>query len=136
MSLAGGAPKPITPEGTTGSLISPDGRWLIVTDADGARRLFSMDGAPLRDVGLHKDEGIAGWLANSRGILVWSRTQPVNVARLDLATGQRTPVATLAPGDMDGVTSIGGVVFTSDGDHYVYGYPRFLSELFVVDGLK
>lgn len=79
---------------------------------------------------------MAGWLADSRGILVWSRTQPVNVARLDLASGQQTPVATLAPGDMDGVISIGGVTFTSDGDHYVYGYPRFLSELFVVDGLK
>ncbi len=136
LSLTGGPPKPITPEGTTGILISPDGKWLIVTGADGARRLFPMDGGPLRDVGLHKDEGIAGWLADSRGILVWSRTQPVNVARLDLATGQRTPVATLAPGDMDGVISIGGVSFTPDGDHYVYGYPRFLSELFVVDGLK
>ena len=136
LSLAGGPPKPVTPEGTTGILISPDGKWLIVTGADGARRLFPMDGGALRDVGLNKDEGVAGWLADSRGILVWSRTQPVNVARLDLATGQRTPVTTLAPGDMDGVITLGGVSFTPDGDHYVYGYPRFLSELFVVDGLK
>ena len=136
MSMASGAPTPITPEGLSGGLISPDGKWLIVAGADGVRRLFPMDGGPLRDVGLQKDDAVAGWLADSRGILVWSRTQPVNVARLDLASGQRTPVATLAPGDMDGVTSIGGVIFAPDGDHYVYGYPRLLSELFVVDGLK
>jgi Tol biopolymer transport system component len=139
MSLAGGAPKPVTPEGiaaVSNSPISPDGQWLIVAGADGARRLFPMDGGPLRDLGVHSDEGIGGWMADSRGILVWSRTQPVNVARLDLATGQRTPVTTLAPGDMDGVASIGGVTFASDGDHYVYGYPRLLSELFVVDGLR
>jgi hypothetical protein len=37
---------------------------------------------------------------------------------------------------MDGVTSLGGVTFAPDADHYIYGYPRLLSELFVVDGLK
>ena len=37
---------------------------------------------------------------------------------------------------MDGVTSLNGLVFTPDGDHYVYRYPRMLSELFVVGGLK
>ena len=136
MSIAGGAPKPITPEGPAGSLVSPDGKWLIVGDADGVRRVFPIDGGPLRDVGLQKDDSVAGWLADSRGILVWSQTTPVKVVRLDLATGQRTPVVTLAPGDPDGVTSIRGVIFAPDGDHYVYGYPRLLSELFVVDGLR
>ena len=95
-----------------------------------------MDGGPLREFGIRADDVIAGWLADSRAILVASRTQPVTVSRLDVATGQHTPVTTLAPGEMDGVTSVRGVTFAPDGDHYVFGYPRLLSELFVVDGLK
>ena len=140
LSLAGGAPKPVTPEGVVAvqatSPMSPDGKWLVVAETGGARKLFPMDGGPLREFGLRGDDAIAGWLADSRAILVAARTPPVNVSRLDLATGQRTLVTTLAPGEMDGVITIGGGAFAPDGDHYVFGYPRLLSELFVVDGLK
>jgi hypothetical protein len=135
LSLGGGAPKPITPEGTSGAFVSPDGKWLVVI-TEGAVRLFPMDGGPLRDVGLRSEERIAGWLADSRALLVWSRTKPIVVERLDITTAKRTPVTTLAPSEMDGVTALNGVVFTPDGDHYVYTYPRLLSELFVVSGLK
>ena len=140
LSLAGGAPKPVTPEGVVAvqatSPMSPDGKWLVVAETGGARKLFPMDGGPLREFGLRGDDAIAGWLADSRAILVAARTLPVNVFRLDLATGQRTLVTTLAPGEMDGVITIGGGSFAPDGDHYVFGYPRLLSELFVIDGLK
>jgi len=135
LSLGGGAPKPITPEGTSGAFVSPDGKWLVVITED-AVRLFPMDGGPLRDVGLRSEERVAGWLADSRALLVWSRTKPIVVERLDITTAKRTTVTTLAPSEMDGVTALNGVVFTPDGDHYVYTYPRLLSELFVVSGLK
>jgi Tol biopolymer transport system component len=139
LSLTGGTPKPITPEDTVAvtasSPMSPDGKWLIV-NTGGGRKLFPLDGGPLREFGLRGDDVIAGWLADSRTILVASRTQPVSVSRLDIATGQRTAVTTLAPGEMDGVITVGGVTFAPDGDHYVFGYPRLLSELFVIEGLK
>jgi Tol biopolymer transport system component len=139
LSLSGGAPKPITPEGvmavSAASPMSPDGKWLIVSD-NGPRKLFPMDGGPLRDLRLSGDDAVSGWLADSRAILIATRGQPVKVFRQDLATGQRTPFTTLAPGEMDGVITVSGATFAPDGDHYVFGYPRLLSELFVIDGLK
>ena len=139
LSIAGGTPKPITPEGTTGTFVSPDGKWLAVNSpegGDGRARLFALDGGPLRDPGIQGDDAFAGWLADSRGILVRSQGLPIKVARLDITTGQRTPVATLTPGDASGITSLGNVAFAPDGDHYIYVFFRMISELFVVDGLK
>jgi hypothetical protein len=58
------------------------------------------------------------------------------VARIDVATGQSSPVATIAVSDPSGVVSLGATAFASDGDHYVFNYFRVLSELYIIDGLK
>jgi WD40 repeat protein len=137
LGLAGGPPTPLTPEGVAGVSVSPDGKWLIVTNSsDNQRRLFPLDGGPLKNIGLTPPDSIVGWLADSRGLLVGTRTLPITVARIDIATGQRTPFETLAPSDPDGINFVGGVAFAPDGDHYIYGYGRLLCELFVIDGLK
>ena len=45
-------------------------------------------------------------------------------------------VALLMPDDPAGVVQIGPVAVTPDGNAFVYGYERALSELFVVRGLE
>jgi hypothetical protein len=42
-SLAGGAPVPLTPEGITGLLTTPDGTKLVVREAN-TRKLYPIDG--------------------------------------------------------------------------------------------
>jgi len=43
---------------------------------------------------------------------------------------------TLFPADAAGVDSIGGILITPDAKSYTYSYPRTLSDLYVVEGLK
>ena len=137
VSLGGGNPKPITPEGTVGSLISPDGKWMLVGSGDGPpSQLYPLQGGAPRPVSIARDEGVAGWSADSGTLFVRTFEFPMKVARLNVESGQRTSLATLAPNDPAGVFSVGAVVVSQDGDHYVYGYPRFLSELYIIEGLK
>jgi eukaryotic-like serine/threonine-protein kinase len=136
LAVAGGPPKPITPEGVTGNWVSPDGRWLAVFDADGAPGLFALGDGSIKPMARVARSGFAGWLADSKAFLLRSGDVPVQVIRVDVATGQQTIVGTLAVSDPAGVVSLGGAVFAADGDHYVFNYFRVLSELYIIDGLK
>jgi hypothetical protein len=60
----------------------------------------------------------------------------VHVIRLDLKTGGRQPWLSLAPSDTAGVSVIPFVDLSADGRGYVYSYPRALSTLYVVEGLR
>jgi hypothetical protein len=61
---------------------------------------------------------------------------PGTITKLDLGTGKRSVWKVLMPADPAGVDSIGGVAITPDERSYVYAYPRTLSDLYVVEGLK
>ena len=137
VSLDGGTPKAITPEGVTGLGVSPDGRWLAVVAPNGVGSLFALPGGPLKTIpGVTAADLMAGWLADSRAVVARTGCSPVQISRIDIETGARTPVGSVAPADPAGVVSLGQVVFAPDGDHYVFNYFRVLSELYIVDGLK
>jgi Tol biopolymer transport system component len=137
LSLDGGAPKAITPEGVTGLVVSPDGRWLAVVAPDGVGSLFALPGGPLKTIpGVTAADLGSGWLADSRAVIVRTAGSPVQISRIDIETGSRTPLGTVAPADPAGVVALGQVAFAPDGDHYVFNYFRVLSELYIVDGLK
>jgi len=40
------------------------------------------------------------------------------------------------PNDPAGITSVQPILITPDTKYYIYGYTRFLSDLYLVDGLK
>jgi hypothetical protein len=61
---------------------------------------------------------------------------PVQVERLQLATGRRTLVRVLTPPDTGGVTGITSVIFSRDGTSYAYSVNRFTSQLFMVEGAR
>jgi len=58
----------------------------------------------------------------------------VEIIRVDLASGTRTPVRTMMP--MPGTGAIGQLLLTPDASGYVYGYGVTNSDLFLVKGLK
>ena len=61
---------------------------------------------------------------------------PPFVDRVDVTTGRREAWKTIQPADPVGVDIIFRILVTPDGKAYCHDYVRFLSELFVVEGLK
>jgi hypothetical protein len=61
---------------------------------------------------------------------------PPEVDLVDTDTGQRLLWKTILPADPAGVDVISQIVITPDGASYCHSYIRFLSDLYVVEGIK
>ena len=57
------------------------------------------------------------------------------VYRLDVNSGKRQQMATLAPVDAAGVRSTSNLVYTPDGKAYAFSDTQELSDLFVLQGV-
>ena len=136
-SVSGGKPAPITPEGTVGHQVSPDGKLLAAIDSDGRLWLYPMDGGQPRALsGIEPGEDAIRWSADGEYLFVASDTIPVKVHRVGVIAGQRQLVYTLAPSDAAGLWNIGPVLVTPDGRSYVYSDYRILSDLYLASGLR
>jgi Tol biopolymer transport system component len=135
-----GTPRAISPEGAVASfiLVSPDGKLAVGTGPDGNRWFFPLRGGePYPIPGIQPYERIAGFSSDGKSAFAYNRAGlPCKITRIDLATGKRTVWKELVPPDPAGVDSIGGVAVTPDEKSYVVSYPRALSDLYVVEGLK
>lgn len=139
--LSGGAPRPVTPEGVVGTLVSPNGKMLMARDGQGVRKLYPLEGsgAPLSLPPFEPAEGVVGFASD--GVLLIGRFPTaggtVDVLRLDLATGARTPVRSITPiSESLGQGGVGQLLMTPDGRSFVYGYGVTVSDLYLVKGLK
>jgi eukaryotic-like serine/threonine-protein kinase len=144
--LAGGPPRAISPEGpgrfgansAFNMAVSPDGKYVAASGADGKGYLYPVDGGEPRVIpGFESSDHAVMFSADGASLYVTTLT-PLNVAiaRIDLATGKSTDVRSFAPADPAGVASIGPVLMTSDAKIYIIGYSRFLSDLYEVDHLR
>jgi Tol biopolymer transport system component len=138
LDLQGGAARALTPEGTVGGLITPDGKFLLATDIKRQRWLYPIAGGEPQKLNLtlSSDERLLGFFADGKSVLLRTRSIPVQVTRVDLATGHREPWKQIVPADLAGVHSIPNIKFSADGTSYAYSTFRVLSDLYVVDGLK
>ena len=68
------------------------------------------------------DEGIIGFSGDDKTVLVRSRKIPVEIDRLDLATGRREPFKEIVPADPSGAQSIPNLRFSEDGKSYAYSW--------------
>jgi hypothetical protein len=149
LDLETGALEKLSPSGTSPyayqTLLSPDGRSIAYVDVtqprqDGASTIgvSRTDGSEARTaVTLPAGEAMSGWGPDSASILVWDRNAvPAQVDRVDLATGRRTRVLTVAPPDPVGVQGIQILLATPDAAAYAYNVTRKLSELYLVEGLE
>jgi dipeptidyl aminopeptidase/acylaminoacyl peptidase len=138
LDLQGGAPRAFTPEGTAGSLITPDGKFLLAMDTKHQRWLYPIAGGEPQKLNLtlSPDERILSFFGDGKTLLLRTRSIPVQITRVDLATGRREPWKQIVPADLAGVHSISSIKFSADGKSYAYSTFRVLSDLYVVDGLK
>jgi serine/threonine protein kinase len=135
--LAGGPPKPVTPEGVYATLPSPDGKFLAGGTVD-KLDLFPLDGGPPRSIpGVEPGYRVAHWSADSKALYVFQPGEvPVKIQRLDIATGKMKPIRELGPADLGGVVSIGPVVTNQDASEFAYSYYQTLSMLYIISGVN
>lgn len=138
LDIQGGTPRAISPEGITGGLITPDGKFLLAVDGKRQRWLYPIAGGEPQKFNVipNPNERIMRFFDGGKSVLLRTPTVPVQVSRVDIATGRRELWKEIAPADPAGVQSIPSLKFSADGKSYAYSVGRILSDLYVVDGLK
>ena len=142
--LVGGMPRGISPviagrpSHFETQLASPDGKFIFAPELDGTGSLYPVAGGERKIVPgwLPQDFWIT-WSADGHSAYVYhDEKTSAPVYKLDLATGKRDLVTTLAPSDPAGVTAVVNVRMTPDGKTYAYSYDLELSDLFIVESVR
>jgi Tol biopolymer transport system component len=138
LDLDGGAARAITPEGTAGNLITPDGKFLLALDSKRQRWLYPIGGGEPQKFNVipNANERVMRFFDGGKSVLLRTTSVPVQVTRVDIATGRRELWKEIAPADPAGARNIPSLIFSDDGKSYAYSVGRILSDLYVVDGLK
>jgi eukaryotic-like serine/threonine-protein kinase len=137
--LAGGAAKPVTPEGVVALLLSADGRSLVIQTPEGLA-LMPPEGGPSRPIpGATLGDRPLRFTADGRSLFLRGGAQrdlPARVFRLDVATGRREVWKELMPGDPAGITLLAPQDISEDGKTVLFIYGRSLADLYLAEGLK
>jgi len=137
VDFEGGKPRPLTPEGITGGLLSPDGQSILANDS-GAVSVYSTAGSAAHRIP-NLEPGFAPlqWSEDNSSVYGYHRGQvPTVVYKVNLASGAKTVVQELRPDTSAGVVSIAPVVMTRDGSRFAYSYYQVFSVLYLVSGLR
>jgi eukaryotic-like serine/threonine-protein kinase len=137
--VAGGKPRPLTPEGveTNSSSISPDGRLVVVEQNDGFWTYPGEGGEPRPAAGLLKTDFVwRNWSDDGRYLYAWNALElPFRVFRVELATGRRELWKTIEVQDRAGLWAA-DLMLTPDGKSYAYNCKRLLGDLYLVEGIE
>jgi Tol biopolymer transport system component len=135
VSVNGGKATPITPEGITGGIVSPDGKFIVANDPVTLYPLAG--GAPRSIPNLQPGFVPLQWTEDQSSIYVYRRGQvPVTVYKVDVLSGKQTVVRKLEPETATGLVYIAPVVVTRDGSRFAFSYYHVLSGLYVISGLR
>jgi len=147
---SGGAPRPVTPDDTHNGLVSPDATAVIARRGGSSARngassasigavfeLYPLDGgAATRVPGMKSDDVMVGWEKSGRSIIVSNGLLPTTIERVDLRSGQREVIRTIAPANVPGALNTGGVTVADSPDVYAYFVNQELSRLFLITGAR
>jgi serine/threonine protein kinase/Tol biopolymer transport system component len=140
IDLNSGDSKALTPEGTTGNLVSPDGKKVIMRGPDGRLGVWLLGENKLKTIpGLDPNFLITSWLPDSTTVyanLSRFRQKTAKVYKLNTVTGKAEFWREFGNGLSGGISSVVSPVFSRDGSAYCYIYVRLLSQAYVARGLK
>ena len=140
----GGLPRALTPlisvkrNHFESHLVSPDGKLMFARDVNEHGNLYPIAGGEPRPIpGWAPEDMWVNWAADGQSAYIYHDDKTsAAVYRLDLNSGRRQQIASLAPSDVAGVTAVLNVRMTADGKTYAYSFYRELSDLFLVAGAK
>jgi hypothetical protein len=138
VSVAGGKPKAITPEGVEGGSVSSDDRYVLGISAGAAIAIYPLDGTPPRSVP-DMDSGFTPiqWSEDSSAIYAYRAGElPVRIYQVNMVTGKKTVLQELLPGALSGVVNVAPVVTNRSASRIAYSYYQDLSVLYVMSGLR
>jgi Tol biopolymer transport system component len=97
-----------------------------------------LDGSPGRELsGARSGDLPARWSNDPKRLYVYEPGElPGRIYALDVVSGRREVVVEIQPHDSSGVYGLEAVGITPDGTSYAYHYTQFLSDLYLVDGLR
>ncbi len=139
MNLEGGQPHAISPEGFNlgPHSLSPDGKRLAVTSADGLATMPFEGGQPQPIPGSQGGDRLVRWAKDGQSLLIGMRGETsCPVSSLNIQTGVRTPWKVFSATDTAGIVGSSCPLVSADEQHYVFGYTRNLSDLFLVEHLR
>jgi hypothetical protein len=138
VNLETGKRRPITPEGMSAMLASPDGQWILVQSPGQPVELCSLETGALQPIPeLKPEDYVAQWTEDSKGIYVYRTDErPVRIDHVDILTGKRMPVRTVTPLEKAGITTVSPVTTTRDASEVAFSYYQNLSNLYRVTGVK
>jgi len=136
LDMHGGDLRSISPPLAPGYIlaVSPDQRWVAVSDPDGTPSLIPVEGGtPDRVTELGPRYGVVGWLKDQTLLAFERNVVPAPVVNFDPRTRQVTPYRTLAPVDLAGVPRLTKVLATPDGKTFAFHFRRRTDVLYLLD---
>jgi eukaryotic-like serine/threonine-protein kinase len=142
VDVATGIAKTTTPDGAVCGPISPDGHSIVGIRPDRSVGIYSLDispdGGSPRAIPTSNSNFIpVQWSSDGSALYVYHPGEfPSMVFKLDIASGQETPVKELKPSAPAGVVTVAPVVVSRDGKYFAYSYNQTMSILYIISGLK
>jgi Tol biopolymer transport system component len=137
VDIDGGKLTPVTPEGITGGLVSPDGQYILANNGTLTALYPTAGGVPHPIASLEPDFIPLQWSADNSAVYGYRPGQiPTKVSKINLATGEETLLQDLNPDTTAGLVSIAPVVVTRNGSRFAYSYYQVFSVLYVISGLR
>jgi Tol biopolymer transport system component len=140
IDVSTGDSKAITPEGTYGVLVSPQGTGVAVQTADNHWGIWDLVNGGFRAVPeLGPDNRVVGWSPDSSHLYVLSSHRDLHgldLSQVDLATGKTEKWKTFGLDTGQGSEHQGVIFFTPDGRAYAYLHHEQNSVAYVVTGLR
>jgi serine/threonine protein kinase len=137
VELRTGSMRPVTPAGSRGGKLSPDGTKVVTLNlATQKPILVDVAFGKISDIpGIDNQDAVIGWSSDSRSIFVWDQELPARLFAIDVATGRRQFVQSVEPNATVG-SMYARLVASSDGKTIAYRLRRGLYAVYLADGLR
>jgi Tol biopolymer transport system component len=138
-ALAGGAPRPITPEGVGVEFaVSPDGKDVAALDAERRMWIYPVEGGEAVALpGIAPGFVPIRWSGDRRTLYLYRPTElPGEIQAYRFDSGKLEPAHELELPDPAGFVMFNGVSVSADGAAYACSYYQLLAELFMTSPMQ
>jgi Tol biopolymer transport system component len=126
----------LTPEGTRGTRVSPDGRSFITLDLHKLLLSVVSSGETKAIADLEPGESVVRWSGDGRYLFLQQReASSIKISRFEIATRHKEPWLVLRVPE-PGASFFGPLAMSADGKACASTFQRDLANLFLVKGLK